>query len=195
MSSPASILARTSTSSSTATTSSIPPAPSPSPSVEDISPLYYEDPLQPGYAENWLALRRQTHLPILTGENIELVDQALPFLQNQAVDCLQPDIVLSGGITGTKAIADAAALYRTPITLHNVSGLLLNLASQQLAASIFNCPRIECTRRATSLAWAAENPLDISNGRMRINDTPGLGFIPDEGWLKAHRYEGEPYWD
>lgn len=162
--------------------------------VEDIAPLYYEDPLQPGYAENWLALRRQTHLPILTGENIELVDQALPFLQSQAIDCLQPDIVCSGGITGTKAIAELAALYRTPITLHNVSGLLLNLASQQLAAAIFDCPRIECTRRATSLAWATENPLDIANGRMRINDTPGLGFVPDEAWLKAHRYEGEPYW-
>lgn len=163
--------------------------------VEEIKPLYYEDPLQPGYGENWLALRRQTSLPIMTGENIELVDQALPFLQNQAVDCLQPDIVCSGGITGTKAIADLAALYRTPMTLHNVSGLLLNLASQQLAASIFNCPRIECTRRATGLAWADGNPLEIANGRMKIGTAPGLGFIPDEDWLKGHRYEGEPYWN
>jgi L-alanine-DL-glutamate epimerase-like enolase superfamily enzyme len=162
--------------------------------IEAIKPLYYEDPLQPGYAENWMALRRHTNLPIMTGENIELVDQALPFLQHQAVDCLQPDIVCSGGITGTKAIADLAALYRTPITLHNVSGLLLNLASQQLGAAIFNCPRIECTRRATSLAWAEQNPLEISNGRMKIGTAPGLGFVPDEGWLKAHRYAGEPYW-
>ena len=54
----------------------------------------------------------------------------MPFLNSQAVDCLQPDIVCSGGITGTKAIADLAALYRTPITLHNVSGLLLNAASR-----------------------------------------------------------------
>ena len=162
--------------------------------VEAIKPLYYEDPLQPGFAENWMALRRQTRLPIMTGENIELADQALPFLQHQAVDCLQPDIVYSGGITGTKAIADLAALYRTPITLHNVSGLLLNLASQQLAAAIFNCPRIECTRRATGLAWAEENPLEIRNGRMTIGTAPGLGFAPDHDWLKAHRHEGEPYW-
>ena len=45
--------------------------------VEPIKPLYFEDPLQPGFAENWLALRRQTNLPIMTGENIELVDQAM----------------------------------------------------------------------------------------------------------------------
>ncbi|MBD8065053.1 hypothetical protein IC608_06150 [Devosia sp. PTR5] len=163
--------------------------------VEPIKPLYFEDPLQPAFSENWLALRRQTSLPIMTGENIELVEQAVPFLSSQAVDCLQPDIVCSGGITGTRAIADASALYRTPITLHNVSGLLLNLASQQLAASIFNCPRIECTRGATSLAWSAENPLKISDGRMKINDAPGLGFVPDPDWLKGHRYSEEPYWD
>ena len=162
--------------------------------VEPIRPLYYEDPLQPGFSENWLALRRSTRLPILTGENIELAEGALPFLQSQAVDCLQPDIVNSGGITGTKAIADLAALYRTPITLHNVSGLLLNMASQQLAAAVFNCPRIECTRRATANRWAAENPLRVERGRMKISTAPGLGVELDEDWLKGHRFEGEPYW-
>jgi L-alanine-DL-glutamate epimerase-like enolase superfamily enzyme len=162
--------------------------------VEAIRPIYYEDPLQPGFSENWLALRRSTRIPIMTGENLELPEAALPFLQSQAVDCLQPDIVMSGGITGTKKIADLAALYRTPITLHNVSGLLLNAASQQLAAAIFDCPRIECTRRATSLQWASPNPLEISNGRMKISDRPGLGVELDQDWLLAHRHEGETGW-
>jgi L-alanine-DL-glutamate epimerase-like enolase superfamily enzyme len=162
--------------------------------VEAIKPLYFEDPLQPGFAENWLALRRTTRVPIMTGENIELTDQALPFLESQAVDCLQPDIVNSGGITGTKAIADLAALYRTPITLHNVSGLLLNMASQQLGAAIFDCPRIECTRRATSLRWATSNPLNIAGGKMQVSTAPGLGVELDEDFLKGHRFAGEPYW-
>jgi galactonate dehydratase len=162
--------------------------------VEPIAPLYYEDPLQPGFSENWRALRRTTRLPIMTGENLELAETALPFLQTQAVDCLQPDIVNSGGITGTMRIAELAALYRIPITLHNVSGLLLNMASQQLGAAIFNCPRIECTRRATSLGGAVENPLVIHNGHMQVSTAPGLGVVFDEGWLKAHRWEDEPYW-
>ena len=162
--------------------------------VEAIEPLYYEDPLQPGFSENWLALRRSTRLPIMTGENLELAEAALPFLASQAVDCLQPDIVNSGGITGTKMIADLAALYRVPMTLHNVSGLLLNMASQQLAASIFDCPRIECTRGATRLEWAANNPLIIRDGRMTISTAPGLGVELDDDWLKGHRFPGEPWW-
>ena len=162
--------------------------------VEAIKPIYYEDPLQPGFSENWLALRRSTRIPIMTGENIELPEGALPFLTSRAIDCLQPDIVNSGGISGTRAIAQLAALYRTPITLHNVSGLLLNAASQQLAAATFNCPRIECTRGATKLRWANPNPLNIHNGRMTVSDAPGLGVDLDFDWLSAHRFKGEPDW-
>ncbi len=130
----------------------------------------------------------------MTGENIELPEGALPFLQHQAVDCLQPDIISSGGITGTKKIADLAALYRTPITLHNVSGLLMNAASQQLAASVFNCPRIECTRRADRLEWAVPNPLLVKNGKMQVSNAPGLGVELDPAFLEAHRYKGETGW-
>ena len=163
--------------------------------VEHINPLYYEDPLAPHYSEAWMALRRSTHLPILTGENIELAEQALPFLQNQAVDALQPDLINSGGITGVKQIADLAALYRIPVCLHNVSGLLLNLASQQFSAAVFNCPMLECTRRADEIPWANPNPLEIRDGYMTVLDKPGLGADLDMDYLKAHRAPGEPWWE
>jgi L-alanine-DL-glutamate epimerase-like enolase superfamily enzyme len=162
--------------------------------VEEIEPLYYEDPLQPGFSENWLALRRSTTLPIMTGENLELPEQVLPFITSQAVDCLQPDIVNCGGITAAKAIADLAELYRMPVAVHNVSGLLMNMASQQLAASIFNAPRIECTRHADEIKWAAVNPLQIRNGKMKISTAPGLGVDLDEDYLKANLWPGETYW-
>ncbi|MCC6168029.1 MAG: mandelate racemase/muconate lactonizing enzyme family protein [Caldilineaceae bacterium] len=163
--------------------------------VEPIQPLYYEDPLAPNFSEAWMALRRATRLPILTGENIELAEDALPFLQNQAVDALQPDLINSGGITGAKQLADLAALYRIPICLHNVSGLLLNLASQQFSAALFNCPMLECTRRADEIPWANPNPLQIENGYMAVSTRPGLGVELDQEYLKANRAGGEPWWD
>lgn len=163
--------------------------------VEPINPLVFEDPLAPNFSEAWMALRRQTHLPIMTGENIELAEQALPFLQNQAVDVLQPDLINSGGITGVKQIADLAALYRIPVCLHNVSGLLLNLASQQFSAAVFNCPMLECTRRADEIPWANPNPLEIRDGYMTVSTKPGLGADLDMEYLNAHRGEGEPWWD
>ena len=162
--------------------------------VEPIQPLFYEDPLAPDFSEAWMALRRTTRLPIMTGENIELPENALPFLQNQAVDQLQPDLINSGGITGTKRIADLAALYRIPISLHNVSGLILNMASQQFSAAIFNCPLMECSARADQYQWANPNPIVIKEGKMKISSAPGLGVELDQDYLKANRAEGEPWW-
>jgi galactonate dehydratase len=125
---------------------------------------------------------------------MELAEYAVPFLERQAVDIFQPDIINSGGITGVKTIADVAARYRIPIALHNVSGLLMNMASQQLAAAVFNCPRIECSRAATRLTLGGPNPLVVRNGRMQVSTAPGLGVTPDPSWLKANMAEGEPWW-
>jgi len=162
--------------------------------VEHIKPLFYEDPISPAYSESWLALRRSTRIPIMTGENIELPEQAMPFLQNQAVDALQPDLINSGGITGTNRIADLAAIYRIPICLHNVSGLVLNMASQQWSAAHFNCPWMECTRNADQAKEAASNAPVIKNGRMKVSTFPGLGLDLDQDYLKKMRAEGEPWW-
>ena len=162
--------------------------------VEPIQPLFYEDPIAPAFSEGWLALRRATRLPLMTGENIELAEQALPFLQHQVVDALQPDLINSGGITGTKLIADIAALHRIPISLHNVSGLGLNMASQQWSAAIFNCPLMECTRNADQAEEAASNAPVIKDGYMEISALPGLGLDLNQDYLKERRNEGEPWW-
>ena len=162
--------------------------------VEHIQPLFYEDPLAPGFSEAWMALRRSTRLPILTGENIELAENALPFILNQAVDCLQPDLINSGGITGTKMIADLAGLYRIPVCLQNVSGYVLNLASQQWSAAVFNCPMMECVRTGNQAKEAAGNLPIIQDGKMKVHDRPGIGVELDMDYLKANRAEGEPWW-
>lgn len=162
--------------------------------IEHIDPLFYEDPLAPEYSDAWMALRQATRLPIMTGENLELLDAALPFLQNQAVDILQPDLINSGGITGTRIIADMAARYRIPISLHNVSGLALNMASQQLSAAIFNCPLMECTRNGNTGPEAASNAPVIRDGKMQVSTAPGIGLDLDQEYIKANRADGEPWW-
>ena len=132
---------------------------------------------------------------IMTGENIELPEMALPFLQRQAVDYLQPDLVHSGGITGTKRIADLAALYRVPVCLHTPGDLALTMASQQWSAAVFNCPLMECGRRVDESPLAAGNAPQIVNGRMKVSTLPGIGLDLDQDYLKANLSEGESWWE
>jgi L-alanine-DL-glutamate epimerase-like enolase superfamily enzyme len=162
--------------------------------IEPIKPLYFEDPLTQTFSESWLALRRSTRVPLSTGENIELLEGALPYLQNQVADMLQPDLINSGGITGVKILADTAAHYRVPICLHNVSGHVLNMASQQFSAAHFNCPWMECQRNADQTKVARSNAPVIRNGRMKVSTLPGLGLDLDEAYLKANLMPGETWW-
>ncbi|MBZ5582029.1 MAG: mandelate racemase/muconate lactonizing enzyme family protein [Acidobacteriia bacterium] len=162
--------------------------------IEPIKPLYFEDPLTEAFSESWLALRRSTRVPLSTGENIELLEGAMPYLQNQVADMLQPDLINSGGITGVKILADTAAHYRVPICLHNVSGHVLNMASQQFTAAHFNCPWMECVRNADQTKVAASNAPVIRNGRMKVSTLPGLGLDLNEEYLKANLVPGETWW-
>jgi galactonate dehydratase len=88
--------------------------------VASMNPLWIEDPMPPVFSEGWAALRRSTNLTLLTGEKLELVRGFRPFLDNQVVDIIHPDLAFAGSITGAKKIADFAALSRTPVALHNV---------------------------------------------------------------------------
>ena len=54
-------------------------------------------------------------MPLLTGEKLEMVRGFKPFIDNQAVDIIHPDLAFAGGITGTKKIADYAYQFRTPV--------------------------------------------------------------------------------
>lgn len=162
--------------------------------IEPIKPLFYEDPIAPGYSEGWMALRRATNLPIMTGENLALAEQALPFLQHQAVDVLQPDLINAGGITGTRTIAEIAALYRIPVCLHNVGGLGLNMASQQWSAAVFNCPLMESRGDSDRADEAASNTPVIKDGFMEVSTLPGLGLDLNQEYMKQARNEGEPWW-
>ena len=163
--------------------------------VEPIDPLFLEDPIAPAYSEAWRALRQTTRPPLMTGENLALTEGVLPFLQHQAVDCLQPDLINCGGITGAKRIADLADVYQIPISLHNVSGYVLNMASQQFSAAVFNCPRMECRRNADHAPETGGQDLVIEDGKMKVSQRPGLGLQLDFDYLKANRAGGEPWWD
>jgi galactonate dehydratase len=165
--------------------------------VEPMNPLFIEDALNPPFSEAWMALRRSTRVPLLTGEKLEMVRGFKPFVDNQAVDFVHPDLSFAGGLTGTKKIADYAALFRTPVALHNVGSLVLTYANAHFGASIQNFYRSESQLgRANHYieGMAAGNPPEVRNGLLTVPTAPGLGLEINAEFLKKNLVAGEPYW-
>lgn len=165
--------------------------------VEPMNPLFLEDALNVPYSEGWMALKRSTRIPILTGEKLELVRGFRPFLDNQAVDIIHPDLAFAGGITGTRKIADYAALTRTPVALHNVGSLVLCYANAHFGAAIQNFYRSESAlgrpnRYVESMARG--NPPEVRAGRLKVPPGPGLGLDLDMDFLRQNLAPGEEFW-
>ena len=93
-----------------------------------------------------------------------------------------------------RVIADLATPYRMPICLHNVSGLLLNLASQQFSAAIHSAPMMAWARGSDRALAAKSNVPVIKNGKMQVHSSSGIGVDLDEDYLRAHLTPGEPWW-
>jgi L-alanine-DL-glutamate epimerase-like enolase superfamily enzyme len=165
--------------------------------VEPMNPLFIEDALNPPFSEAWMALRRSTRVPLLTGEKLEMVRGFKPFLDNQAVEYIHPDLAFAGGITGTRKIADYAAQFRIPVALHNVGSLILTYANAHFGGSIQNFYRSESQLGRPDHyieGMAAVRPPDVRKGLLTVPTGVGLGLEINPEFLKQNLAEGETYW-
>lgn len=165
--------------------------------VEPMSPMFYEDPLHVPHNEGWDAVRRATRIPLLIGEKVELLRGFKPFLDHQTADIIHPDLAFCGGITGARKIADYAYTMRTPVALHNVGSLVLCYASAHFGSAIFNFFRSESalgrpTRHVEQMSATA--PPQVRNGHLKVPTGPGLGFEPNNDYLKSVLMPGETFW-
>ena len=165
--------------------------------VEPMQPYFYEDPLPVQFSEGWQALRASTRIPLLIGEKLELTQEFRPFLDAGIADYIHPDLAFAGGITGTRKIADYALLSRRPVALHNVGSLILTYASAHFGSAIHNFFRSESQlgRPARHIEkMSAKGAPEVSGGVLTTPTGPGLGFEPDDDYLKGHLMDGEEFW-
>jgi len=164
--------------------------------VESSKPLWIEDPMPVEYSESWLTLGRKSPVRILTGEKLETPREFLPFIANQAVHVVQPDLAFAGGITGARKIADLAFLYHMPMTAHNVGSAVLNMATAHFGDSTRNFLMMETRIRQLALIEEMiEEPIQVIQGQLHVSDRPGLGITLKPDVLRANLVEGEQYWD
>jgi L-alanine-DL-glutamate epimerase-like enolase superfamily enzyme len=161
--------------------------------LERLGVYWMEEPLHRGDRKGMAALRGMVDIRIAGGEMTRELYEFRDLIEERALDVLQPDAALVGGITGLRRIAaqaEDAGLIFTPHTWTNGIGLLANV---HLAAGMTEAPFVEfpfdppewsLDRRDFMLAAA----YDIGDGgRLTLPDTPGLGIELDEARLKTTR--------
>lgn len=155
---------------------------------------WFEDPLPPNYTESWKTLKQHSPVPIMNGEKVEMPKGFLPFLENQVLDILHPDLAWCGGVTGARKIADLAALYRIPIALHNLGGYPLLMASVQFAASTQNFEILEnAIDKGQGTELMGRDPVVVTDSYIDVPMEPGLMQL-NQDYLKENIRPEETWW-
>jgi L-alanine-DL-glutamate epimerase-like enolase superfamily enzyme len=161
--------------------------------LDRLDVYWLEEPLATDDVGGYAELARATGLRIAAGEFVRTAAEARDLVMRAEVDVVQPDVVLSGGITGARriaAIAEQEGRMWSPHTWSNGYGLLVNLHA---ALAFSNCPYLEVPYDPP--AWSAERrdwllpvTLEIdSHGTIGPPHGPGLGVVPDFDLLERYR--------
>jgi galactonate dehydratase len=161
--------------------------------LEPYDVAWLEDPVPPEGAETHRRVRERTTTPILTGENVVRVEGALPYLTDDAVDVLAPDIQKCGGLAEFRKMATLADAFSVPLAPHNVASPVGTVASVHACASVPNAFVLEY--HAREVEWwddliCREAPL-IDEGAIAVPEAPGLGIDIDADVLAEHIAEEE----
>ncbi|WP_225333540.1 mandelate racemase/muconate lactonizing enzyme family protein [Halomicrobium urmianum] len=161
--------------------------------VEDADLAWLEDPVPPENVDAHRAVTDSTSTPILAGENITRVEGFLPFLTEQAVDVIAPDLQKAGGLFEFRKIATVADAFDVPVAPHNISSPIGTMASVHACATVPNAFALEY--HAREVDWwddlhGRDEPL-IRDGEIQVPEEPGLGIDLDPDVVREHAAPGE----
>jgi galactonate dehydratase len=104
--------------------------------LEPSELLFLEEAATPNSIEVFKRLKQHVKIPMAAGERDRTIWGMLPYLQERALDILQPDVGQTGGITQVKKIATIAEAYSVPLAPHNTCTEIGLTASLHCSASI-----------------------------------------------------------
>lgn len=135
---------------------------------------WLEEPLRADDLSAYRRLRKQSPVPIALGENVHTIYRFRDFIEAEAVDIIQPNIIRVGGITPFRRVVDLARANSIRVAPH-----LLPELSGQLALTLAEAVSVEDVEDASFEQLgilAGQSPVRIRDSRLYGTGLPGLGF-------------------
>lgn len=160
--------------------------------LEEIEPLFIEEPLLSENIEGLAQLSQMTTIPIALGERLYTRWDFKPFLERGIVDIIQPDLSHAGGISETRRIAAQAEAYDVALAPHCPLGPIAFAACLQIAATTPNFVIEEMslgihynTGGHDLLTYLADKSVfALTDGFVGVPEGPGLGITLDEALIR-----------
>ncbi len=155
---------------------------------------WLEDMVPWEYTEMLKEIKNAIDVPLLTGEDIYLLDGFKPLIDEHAVDMVHPDLATAGGILQTKKVGDYAEQHGIAMAMHFAGTPVSFMANVHCAAATENFIALE--HHAVDIDWwedmvtGVEKPLHV-DGFARVPEGPGLGIELNLDVVKEHLGRGQ----
>lgn len=155
--------------------------------LEAADPFWVEEPLMPDDVAGHAAVRAAVNVAVATGE-IEATRWGFAsLLEHGAVDMIQPDATVLGGITEFRrvlALAEAHSVPAYPHWMHHIHASLVAAFPAAVMVEYF------WDRSVLNLEAIIQNPIKATAGRLQVPQELGIGIAFDEGAIKRFAVDG-----
>ncbi|MDZ4685487.1 MAG: mandelate racemase/muconate lactonizing enzyme family protein [Planctomycetaceae bacterium] len=157
----------------------------------DFDITWFEEPLPPDDIAGYAELTRSSPVPIAGGEVLTRRQAFLPWIEQRAVDILQPDCTKNGGLSESRRIAWLAADHNIQVVPHGWNTAIGLAADLQFSAAIPTARYVEYLTPCAYIDGLLATPFKLDNdGCLTIPDGPGLGIEIDPDQLR--RFSPKP---
>jgi galactonate dehydratase len=169
--------------------------------IEPYYPFWLEEPIRAENPDVMKKLSEHVNIPLASGECNYTKFEFRDLINIQALDIVQPDICVCGGIMELKKIAAMAEAQYMMVAPHNPMSPLATAVNVHFAASTPNFLILEY-HAADSGAYkdVLKEPLMVKDGYLEIPNKPGWGvelneeafpYYPPGSWKRTTGYRAD----
>jgi D-galactarolactone cycloisomerase len=159
--------------------------------LADYDIVWFEEPLPPDDLAGYAELTRTSPVPIAGGEVLTRRQAFLPWIEQRAVDILQPDCTKNGGLSESRRIAWLAADHNIQVVPHGWNTAVGLAADLQFSAAYPYAKYLEYLTPCAYIDGLLATPFELDeHGELPIPTTPGLGIEIDPD--KLRRFSATP---
>lgn len=148
---------------------------------------FFEEPLMQNDVRLMADLRRRTGVTLAAGQNEGMAFRFRDMLIAEAVDYVQPNVMITGGFTQTVKIAGMASAFNVAIA-NGGAGALQNM---HMHAGLWNGGFCEWHLPFMGLCRRIYRDMpEPKAGKVAIPAAPGLGFEPDRDVIRSITLKG-----
>jgi D-galactarolactone cycloisomerase len=145
--------------------------------VRDCNLYWFEEPIGPDNRHGTAAVRQSTSIPIAAGESEFTAFDIRDLVEVHALDVVQPDSAIIGGISEAMRVAHLASIHQLELAPHCWGSAFSFMAGVHMAFAAPAATIIEFSLGGNPMMYElVEEKITVEKGFLQAPTAPGLGL-------------------